>query len=504
MRRISPAALRQLSARPKTVAKTVAAPIGGLNTRDSVDAMPEEDAVKFDNWFPTTGSCQIRMGYAEHATGIGSVDVFSLFEFHSGATKKLISCGGGSIYDATSAGAASSLGSGFSQNKWQGVSFNGYLHLVNGTDVGQNYEGTTLAAMTWTGSGLTQADLIGVMAHRSRLYFWEKDTQDFWYGGVNSISGTLTKFPLSRVAQFGGNLLSIGSWTVDGGDGVNDYAAFMMTSGEVIIYQGSDPGDATDWSLIGKFKIGEPIHVRASAQLAGDLIITTSTDYVYMSQVLQSGQVGVSSKLSGALGDSVINRALDGWQSIVWQKGNMILFNVPTVNSNFDQHVINTVTGAACRFKDIPARCWAVYDTDLYFGAGDGKVYKMTGNTDDGAEISADGVQAWSKFGTPQTKVCAAIRPVLRTEGSINYEIAVGGDFQEPLSPPSTSTTGAGSPWDTSEWDIADWSAESVIDVDWKISDGIGQSLAPRLRVASKQKVEWLRTDYRLEVGINL
>lgn len=478
---------------------SVPSPIGGWNTRDALDAMEFTDAVLLDNWFPSVGSVKKRDGYAEHATGMGSGNVDTLAEYHAGTTRKLIAGANGNIYDAT--GTPSSLGSGFTRNNWQTQNFNGRLFLVNGADAPQDYDGTTLSATAWTGSGLTISDLVGVNAYKNRLYMWEEDSQDFWYAAPAAITGSLTKFPLSRVGQFGGNLIAMGTWTHDGGDGADDYAVFIMSSGDVIVYSGSDPGDATDFLLVGVYHIGVPLGIRGVVKVGGDLMIMTTEDYVSLSAVLRTGQLGTASKLSGAVITASANASLFGWQALVHRKGQKILFNVPTASNQYQQHVINAITGAPTRFVDIPARCWAVCADDLYFGSTDGAVYKISGNEDNGAAIQCDGRQAWSAIYNQNTRITAA-RPVLETEGPITYEFAIGADFQTARAPAavevSVSTTPWGSPWGSP------WGAENVVSIGWNIASALGQNFSPRLRVNSKHSVSWLRTDYRAERGTNL
>lgn len=481
---------------------SIPAPVGGWNTRDSLDAMEPTDAVTLDNWFPGLGKVTVRKGYASHCTGVGSGDVETLAEYHVGSTRKLIAAGGTAIYDATSS-TASSIGTGFSNARWQVVSFNGRLFMVNGADAPRDYNGTTLAATSWSGSGLTIANLIGVNAFKNRLFFWENNSQDFWYAAIDSVSGTLTKFPLSRVGHFGGNLMAMGTWTLDGGNGVDDVAVFVMTSGEVIVYAGTDPGDATAWALQGVYRIAQPIDRRAIIKFGGDIAIATVEDYYSLSQVLDGSRE--PTKISGAVPSAhASGSSYFGWQTIYHPKGNMVLVNIPTSANTYHQHVLNTITGAWCRFKDIPSRCWSVYNTDLYFGGAGGVVYRYTGTKDVTAEINADGSQAWSRMGTPYRKRVSAIRSVIQSEGTVSYSVGVGFDFQDTISAqPSTSEAG-GSAWDTSPWDTSAWSAENVIQNKWRASRGSGQSIATRLRVSAKQSISWLRTDYRIEVGQNL
>lgn len=480
------------------------APTGGWNTRDSLDSMPASDAVDLENWIPGPGKVSLRMGYAEHSDSTESTAVETLIEYHSAATQKLIGATGGGIYDFTSS-STSTLGTGFTNAQWQVVNFNGYVHLVNGADAPQNYEGTTLAASGWTGSGLTPANLDGVTVFKNRLFYWDSGTQDFWYAAVNVITGTLTKFPLSRVGQFGGNLMSVAVMNVDAGDGIDDLICFIMSSGETIIYQGGDPGDAADWALVGVFNIGQPINVRGVVQVGGDVVVSTYDDYVSLVKVLKTGYIGGSSKLSGAISAAAISGgSLFGWQSVLFPAGGLVVMNVPKTGGTFEQHVISTQTGAAAKLTGLQANCWATFGNELYFGGDGGKVYKYTGTQDNGAAITGNAVQAWNIHGTPNTKRVAAVRPVLRYGGGVSYEIGVGFDFENIVvsSPSSVSTSLA--PWDTSAWDVTSWAYDDSTSTDWEIEGGVGQSIAPNLKVSANAAVSWLRTDFRIEVGRNL
>ena len=51
-------------------AASVPAPVGGLNSRDSIDAMPPTDALIMSNFFPTTGKITLRDGFTQFCTGI--------------------------------------------------------------------------------------------------------------------------------------------------------------------------------------------------------------------------------------------------------------------------------------------------------------------------------------------------------------------------------------------------------------------------------------------------
>ena len=490
--------LRRRRKTPKARPISIPAPIGGWNTRDGLDVMPSTDAVLMDNWIPGIGDVRIRPGYVEHVTGFGSGDVDTLAEYHSGTTRKLIACANGNIYDATTT--TTSLGSGFTNNQWQTVNFNGRIFLVNGDDAPQDWDGTTLTATAWSGTGLTITDLIGVNVFKSRLYFFEQNSQDFWYAAPAGVTGALTKFPLSMVGNFGGNLVAMGTWTHDGGDGVDDHAVFIMSSGDVIVYQGSDPGSATDWSLVGVYHIAAPLGIRGVAKVGGDLIIMTTEDYVSLSGVLSTGQLGQASKLAGAVKDAASNSDLFGWQIVVDQKKELMMFNVPTL-TGYDQHITSALTGASSRLKDIPSRCWASFNGDLYFGSTNGVIYKVSGNSDNGTAVNADAIGAWLSEMTRHR--VAAARPVLAANGGLSYSFALGSDYTPATATAQAITSGGvSSPW-PSPWP-SPWSSEDTVSVSWIVASANGQAISPRLKVSTAKEVQWLRTDYRVEQGINL
>lgn len=489
--------------------KAISAPTGGWNAKDSLDQMKEDQAVILDNWFPKDGSVSLRKGYSSYATTLGG-DVETLAEFHAGATRKFIAAANGNIWDISSSGAGSSLASGFSSNRWQWANFNGKMCLVNGNDAPQEYDGTTVGAMTVSGSGLTVANLIGINVFKSRTYFWEDNSQDFWYSAVNTLGGALTKFPLSRVGQFGGNLMAMGTWTRDGGDGVDDLAVFYMSSGEAIIYQGSDPGTAADWALVGVFHIGAPLSIRGVVKVGPDLILMTKDGYFPLSKIINIGrgsQKGaISDQINGAVSDAARDYASNyGWQAILYPKGNQLIFNVPvSTNTTYHQHVFNTLTGAPCRFKGMNARCWGLYNDALYFGES-GVVYLADDGYDDNtAKIEGDALPAFTYLGSrARLKQVTAIQPVMSSEGDLPVAMQLAADFTTPTTPYQESTYAAnGAEWDVAVWDSADWTGGTAILKYWHSAGGIGMNFSTRIRVSTKaQPINWFSTNYMYKNG---
>jgi hypothetical protein len=497
-----PRGLDGVSAPPPAKVKSRPAPIGGLNTRDDIGNMPDTDAITLDNWFPDVGKVTQRKGFTGHATGVGSGLVETLAEYNSGTTRKLLAAGANRIYDATSAAAATSLAHGFTNPRWQTANFNAIQVWCNGSDTPQHFDGTTITASTWTGSGLTTSNLVGVNVFKNRLFFWENNSQDFWYAAINAVTGTLTKFPLSRVSRLGGNLMAMATWTIDGGAGLDDMAVFIMTSGDVVVYQGTDPGDASAWSLVGVYQIGAPVNIRGQVQLGGDLGIIAQDDFVSLTRVLRQRGVKTSddlSKISGAMAEATaVHSSKNGWQAILYPRGKRVILNIPMGGTETVQFVVNTVTGAWCKFKGFNTPTHVLFNDRHYFGGLAGEVFLADEtHSDNGTVIDSDAQQAWTTLGTDQKKQVTAARPIMEADGTLTTTFGVAKDFGTvPDGTDFTSGT-SGAPWDTSLWDVTSWSTEDNIRLGWRVVGVNGHNVSPRVRVQSQnQEISWFRTEY--------
>lgn len=504
---------RMPSRKAKALPYSIPAPVGGWNARDSIDDMAEDEAVHLDNFFPGFGKCSLRNGHSSYATGLES-EVFAIAELNGAGYRKCIAAANGKIWDVSSAGAGVSLKAGFANDKWQWAQFDdasggARVGLVNGEDAPQIYTGVAVTAMTVSGTGLTVANLIGINVFKGRSYFWDGVSQDFWYSSVSALGGVLTKFPLGRVSGFGGNLTAMGTWSRDGGDGADDLAVFLMSSGDVVVYAGSNPGDSADWSLVGVYRIGAPLSVRSCIKVGADLIIITKDGYVPLSKVLASdrsrGEFAISDKIRGAVSEATQAYGANyGWQAIHYPRGNMALFNVPISSSIFHQHVVNTQTGAWCRFTGLNPRCMGLYNDRIYLG-GSGVVYLGDdGTSDNGTSVRGDGQTAWSYFKRRgQQKRVTMARVLGRSTGELPYSLALGADFRSPSLAVSLSTAVIeGGDWDTSDWDTTDWPIETQITDSWASAGEIGYNFSARLRLeSSTQGFDWYATGFLFEPG---
>lgn len=474
---------------------------GGINTRDSQSTMDVKDAVIMENWFPSQGSVSTRKGFTEYATGLTG-DVETLIEYNANTVRKFLCANSDEVNDITNPSSIVNLGSGYSNARWQYINFNAYAILVNGEDTPKTFDGTTWTDSTITGSGLTPAQLNGINVHKNRVYVWNSNAQDVWYGATNAIGGTFTKFQLSRVAPTGGNLIAMATWNLDGGNGVDDIALFLMSSGDVLAYQGSDPAS---WELIGTYKIGRPLAIRGARKVAGDVAIITDQDFVFFGEVFKNdGVITSRTKLSGAILEATNNYSSNyGWEIALYPKGGWLLINVPVAaNSIYIQYVINTITGASTKFSGMNARTWGSYNNNIYFG-GDGVVYKADdGYDDNGDYIVCDVQSAYNNLGSPAEKTMNSFRNTIKADGNVSLNTIINFDYGSNNTSQSVSSVSIGTPWDTSPWDTSHWSPENTVRNELVLSSGSGVDVGMRIRTSLKgQQIFWFRTDYSVSVS---
>jgi hypothetical protein len=491
------------------VAAGIPAPVGGLNYRDSLDNMPVTDALRLDNWYCEANKVVVRPGHASHSTGVGSDSVETIATFEGEATSKLIAMGGAAIYDVTTAGAATELATGFNSDRWQTTEHNNYMILANGNDDIRTFDGTTIAETTFTGVDLgTIAD---VASFKGRLHCAVNNSASVWYGGVGEVTGgTLTEFDLGQISQHGGTLTAVGVWSRDAGDTLQAVICYVMSSGEIIVYSGSNPSDASDWSLLGQFFIAEPLGRRCLVRLGGELILMCKAGFFPMSLIINGATVDqLRGTPYGKIRDLITAKtaahgANFGWSGVASTRTNQLIYTVPE-GRNFTQLVYNSLTGAWSTYSGLEGRQWVACAGELYFGGPGGVVYKHTGLDDAGSDITVKAKSAWTYFeDRGRKKQATMMRPVIDIDGEWTCKVAMDVDFGDATLTATTTliADSGGSPWDTSDWDTANWGDGSKPNTSWISASGLGRNFAVRVEGdVSNQKVAWLSTDFLGNMG---
>jgi hypothetical protein len=495
--------------------------VGGWNARDVLSNMEPTDAVYLTNWFPGTSSVVQRQGYSQQSTGLGA-QVESIFSYAGGSTIKLFGVAGGKIYNCTAGGAVGAADvSGLSNSRFQYVnvatSGGNFMLCVNGADKLRGYTGSAWYADgdgTHDISGVDTRNVIGINLFKNRVWLIENNSLNAWYLPTSAIAGAAVAFPLQGVAKLGGYIMAMGTWTMDAGYGVDDQAVFITSRGEVIVYRGTDPANASTWALVGVWHLGSPIGRRCFVKFGGDLLLISQDGIAPMSTALQSDRLDqralLTNKIQSAISEAVTDYGSNfGWQIIPFPKANQLYLNVPILEGNSQQqYVMNTITKSWCNFTGWNANCWELYNDNLYFGGNGFIGQAWNGYSDNGANIQTNGKQAFNYCGNPTSyKRWTLMRPMLLSNGIPTFACSIDVDFQD-VDPSGSLPFAANSyaVWDasgaSSQWDTAIWGGDLGIIRSWQGVTGMGDCCAPRLKTASSGiRVEWMNTELVMEQG---
>lgn len=470
-------------------AASVPPAVGGWNARDPLDGMDPKDAVVIDNLFPQPAKVELRNGYSTHGTGLeGAVQTLVEFREQDG-TANLIGVANNKIWNATSAGAASDITNSMTitVDKWQTLVFRNTLLMVNGTDTGLQLN-ASLTASTYTVTGVNTNTINDITSFKNRVYL--ADDTSLWYGAIDTVGGTHTEFDVSSLFRRGGSIQWISSWTRDSGAGSQDLLVVCSTMGEVLAYQGTDPGNA-NWALFGRFFLPIPLGVRSKVEFGSDLLIVTEQGVIPLSTALQGNeelttQTGaITDKIQDAFRSVALTKGGNfGWEGILYPAGNYLLINVPVdENTTSHQYVMNTLTGSWCRFIGQDSATWALLSEDIYFGDHVGNVYRADfGSDDNNATINASLKQAFNFFDDRiLEKKFNLARPLITTDNSLLFNFGIDVDFEDTTITDEAITTGElGIDWGDN-WDSGPWAGGSIFSKEWRSITGIGRAASIKL-----------------------
>lgn len=474
--------LRPAKRTRRSEAVTLPAPVGGLNGIDGYPSMPPNEAFVMDNWFPGGTSVDTRGGSMDYVTGITSpvesLEVYASGDVTSSTPSKLLAFAGGSIYDVSIAGPVTApLMTGRSSNQITSAMFGnvGALRLIicSGGDVPLSYDGSALTALAITGVIGSVNLLHSPMSYLGRLYFAQWGKLGFYYLAPQAIQGAASYFDLTPWCQKGGYLLTMITWSYELRDGsTTDYAVFITSEGEYIMYYGYDPSDPNNWQLAARYIGSVPIGLKGAFKFRGDIYLITEEGILTFSQIRQLGidnenQQFLTFKLGRLYYDYTPFHTTYGWGVAIYPKGPYLLVNIPTssvISGPYIQYVMNTNTNAWCRFTGWNGISWALFDRKLYFGTYDGCIVLADdGNTDNGDPITANCRQAWNEFpdGSPLDgfdKHWHFATLVMQSDGTPPVSMSISVNYEDsPPVPISAPVFNPGAIWDIATWDVDYW-----------------------------------------------
>jgi hypothetical protein len=468
--------------------KSLPAPVGGWDSVSQLADMPADRAVALDNWEPLPDSVKVRRGNQVHGTGMGSDAVESLmvYEGLTSTASKMFAVSNGTIWDVSASGIATSAVTSLQNDRWQYVNFTTaggkFLWACNGVDTPRRYNGSSWTTVSVT--GVTAGDIINVNAHKNRLWFAFVDSTKAGYLGTQAIEGSVATIELGAIFTRGGYLVGMSNLTRDGGSGMDDFATFLSSRGQVAMFQGTDPSSSSTWSHVGTFDVGRPLGRRCFCKIGGGIALINIDGVVPLPQALSIQResvagIAITKKINNAMNEAARSYANNfGWELTPYPKGAKVILNVPIAeNDTQHQYVMNALTGKWCRFTGWPANCFAVYQDNLYFGANDGTVRRADYTSNDITDlIDAQGQAAYNYYGARgRLKNFSTARAIVTTDSSARPSIGMSTDFKDnaTLGTPGTAAV-ASALYDSAIYDTDVYAVEGRSLADWATMNSEG------------------------------
>lgn len=480
---------------------SIPAPIGGWDAASPISEMPETNAVELVNWFPQPGWVELRRGFVEYADTGTDEPVDSVMEYQglTSTLDRLFAASGTEVFDVTGGSSSSSI-SGLTNPRWQHVNFGTsgghFLWMCNGADTPRYYDGSTWSSAVIT--GVTPSDMIHCAVYRGRIWTVLKNSTKAAYLPLDSIQGAATTFELGSYFTKGGYLQAIGAWSTDAQGGTNEFIVFLSSFGEAAIFLIYDPSAGDQFSYRGTSNLGSPIGRRCMERAGADQLVTTINGVLPLSQVIsydESALLGlaITKNIRQAMTDAAQSYGTQfGWQTISYPRSNMIIVNVPLVEgAQQEQFVMNSLTGAWCRFTGQAANSWCVFQNRAYFGGNDGIVRLADeGSGDENATLEADMQGAFNYYGVRgRNKRWTMLRPLITMDSSylVTLKIGLSLDFRlndsvDAVIEPNPIAVAIWNEPDT-KWDEATWPGITT-QADWQSITGIGYCASIRIRVS--------------------
>lgn len=521
---------------PELKCVPVPAPNSGINAVDGLLTMGErgpDDSIFQYNLIPSTYGCKVRTGYREWCTGVGT-EVRTILPFTGTATSKLWAMASGGIYDVSTSVAGPAINTVFPTVN----TVSGYGQWTNFTtlagvfalycDEANGYYVFDAGAGTWAkvamGGGATQisgvdpALFVQPVIFKSRVWFVEKSSARAWYLPVGSVFGAATVFNFGNKFKHGGTLVALFNWTVDGGEGTDDYLVAISSGGDVVLYRGNDPATATDFLQHGQWYIGPPpAGRRIAGAFGGELYLLSAYGIIPLTRLIagaliQQDDIYLSRKITPLINQQMlIGRNTVGWEIKLISTENLLLVSIPKrIGFDYAQFVQSLNSKGWAVYRDLPYFTGDTWEGTFYVGDSAGRVLIHDGSQDNvplggttGSAIDWSSLSVFQEYGeVGKYKITQFIRPVFLAAQSPSYAVEARYDYNlsEVLSPPAAPVI-SGYVWDVGVWDLALWGGD-LVEVEAPVGGyGIGRNIAVAINGSSSSPTILVRYDLMFTTG---
>ena len=504
-------------------------PTGGLNYRDPISEMSPLDAIVLENFIARQQGVEMRKGTRVHTDAAEGVTEFkSVFAYNAaiGEESKLFAAFDGDIYDVTEDPAVvSQAGTGSSSDQWWTVQYSttsgSYLLCVS---PGAGYW-TYNPDGTWTDrtaacTGLPN-NVRTVSVWKERVWFTAEGSSDVYYlDAVNAIQGTAVAFPMGSVLRSGGSVSALANWTIDSGFSVDDFLIVIGTEGDIGVWSGTDPTSADTFGLKGVWYIGPvPKYGVYFTPFGGDIMILSQQGLIPLSKIVagQYNEAAANTMPASKIQPALINalsllRDVPAWDVMMVPKESILIIKLPVdTYGQYQQFVMNTITGAWSTFSNMNMVASALLGGQLYYSDNNGQMIKgLFGqfdnadiNGENGSAIEADVQGSFNAYNTPgQLKKFQMARPIFvaPTAPSVKLQLNTQYALNNVTGSPSYTDSSTGI-WDASNWNQSYFSGSANTYQAWVGVVGLGYYGSLRMKVKGLPGTVLTSTHVMSEMG---
>ena len=533
----------QVPKRHATQPSVYPAPLGGMDARVPLAVESMNTCVWAINILPTEYAMRVRRGYREWQIGLPEEarTIIPYVGRQSDGTgdKLFIACEDG-IYDCTTyngtptqkvAFGTQSLNAGWgvytSYVDESGDDLMFYADRENGlfrydpdTDTWAQATGITTHAEAIGTIDVT--NVIYVVVHKLRIWLIEKNSNKAWYLPIRSAQGDAKEFFFASKFKFGGDLVGLYNWTIDGGAGRDDHLVAISRGGDVIPYTGEDPADATTWTSTGTFTVGPmPDGQNVAAEYGGELFVLSKFGVFTMSSLMRGATLSdptanvVGHKIARLLrADLEIYGDLKGWTiRFVPTIGSIVITMPKRYDGRYRQYVFNISTQSWGLWRDVPILSCDSWQGELMIGDTADRVLRMdvardnvklSGDLGDAVEFFM--LTSYSHLGAPaQYKRSKFVRVNFVAETTPEFSVSVHYDYRTDVPDETTAhppyEPGAGV-WDDGLWGDALWSSGNMVPYNEILgSNGIGRAAAVALWGEANTQTDMVSLEIMWDTG---
>lgn len=175
----------------------------------------------------------------------------------------------------------------------QTLYFNGYLFwfgeaaFLPSASGPVYYNGSVWGAAGWTYPGANSAPFGGAV-YKNRAYIINRGSPDYYYTNIDAISGATTRVSLSSIVSQKADIFAIKSVSLSENVTQENLIAFLMSSGEILVYSGSYPNSET-WRIAARLQTAPLLYTNSTIDAKGDTFLLTSTEILSLRNLIAKG-----------------------------------------------------------------------------------------------------------------------------------------------------------------------------------------------------------------------